>query len=173
MKRKAQKKPQLEWKLAYVENGKRRLALTEEEDRELDAIIESHDKNLNYIAGSLEYMKTELTALSQHRNIWPREIAKELLSILERADQNFNDGYSVVSDLVFLDGAVTHIVSEIERRKQKPEPANAGKQKKFKARLDVYRDLLKLSYKDFLEETRKRDLPAKHRSVFDRWKKLV
>jgi Na+/phosphate symporter len=104
-KRKAPKKPRLEWKLAYVENGKRRLALTEEEDRELDAIIESHRKNLNYIAGSLESMKTRLTALSQHRNTWPREIAKELLPILERVDQNFSDGYSVVSDLVFLDGS--------------------------------------------------------------------
>jgi len=174
MKKSKSSKPLLQWKLAYLDNGKRRLAITEEEDRELDEIIESHRRDADILWGGLLYMRDKLTIHSQAKNNWPREVAKELLQMLNKISRKFEQGYGVAADIMFLHEAYAYLESEISRRRDIAKELHIAKQNALASRMTKYSELIKkeMPFKDFQTESEKlfasNTIPS--RRTLGRWK---
>lgn len=102
MKRKAPKKPRLEWKLAFVENGKRRLALTEEEDRELDEIIREHDQGHLTALAFARLHKTKAASMAQDQDADVRKVGRLFSRTFSELEKMILDGRGYVHHLIEL-----------------------------------------------------------------------
>jgi hypothetical protein len=93
-------KPQLEWKLAYFENGKRRLPVTKEEDRELDEIIKGSRDGQNAAANSAERMIQDAKKWRIDSNGNIRTLGAHLQKGASDLLSRITDGRSFVVELI-------------------------------------------------------------------------